>query len=202
MEVSTRTPEGEPNRCPVCGHAVHIEPSRPPGDAPCPSCGTLLWFTHEPKPRFVTAWDYGIELLNQEDIDTGIALLQRVVTQHPTDLSRRQALRQIEKSIRTEGKVDAETVSLVMSDVWWTIRQARHKQIAELTEWAEIDRAIECGLAVDPWNVDLNVELGDISRARGYWEIARFAYGCALETAPDRTDISEIVNSLPVQSHH
>jgi hypothetical protein len=44
MEPSSRTPEGEPNRCPVCGKEVHIEPSRPPGDAPCPHCGCLLWF--------------------------------------------------------------------------------------------------------------------------------------------------------------
>jgi hypothetical protein len=27
-----------------------MEPSRPPGDAPCPSCGTLLWFTSTTVP--------------------------------------------------------------------------------------------------------------------------------------------------------
>jgi len=45
MKPSSRTPEGEPNRCPVCGHEVRIEPSYPPGDAPCPCCGHLLWFS-------------------------------------------------------------------------------------------------------------------------------------------------------------
>jgi hypothetical protein len=44
MMPSSRTPEGEDNFCPVCGHAVRIEPSRPPGDAPCPDCGSFLWF--------------------------------------------------------------------------------------------------------------------------------------------------------------
>lgn len=44
MEPALRTPEGEPNRCPICGHRVRIEPSRPPGDATCPYCGHLLWF--------------------------------------------------------------------------------------------------------------------------------------------------------------
>ncbi len=44
MKPSSRTPEGEDNICPVCGHAVRIEPSRPPGDAPCPDCGYLMWF--------------------------------------------------------------------------------------------------------------------------------------------------------------
>ena len=42
--VSSRTPEGEPNLCPVCGALVCIDPSGPSGDAPCPSCGVLLWF--------------------------------------------------------------------------------------------------------------------------------------------------------------
>jgi hypothetical protein len=42
--IASRTPEGEPNTCPVCGAAVAIEPSNPPGDAPCPCCGVLLWF--------------------------------------------------------------------------------------------------------------------------------------------------------------
>jgi len=44
MTISSRTPEGEPNTCPVCGRHVHIEPSTPFSDAPCPHCGHLLWF--------------------------------------------------------------------------------------------------------------------------------------------------------------
>jgi hypothetical protein len=44
MVISSRTPEGEDNRCPLCGHALRLDPSRPPGDAPCPCCGVLLWF--------------------------------------------------------------------------------------------------------------------------------------------------------------
>jgi acyl carrier protein len=42
--ISSRTPEGDPNHCPVCDKSICIEASRPPGDAPCPNCGTLLWF--------------------------------------------------------------------------------------------------------------------------------------------------------------
>jgi RNA polymerase sigma factor (sigma-70 family) len=45
MTISTRTPEGQPNHCPVCDAAVKIEPSDPSGDAPCPNCGHLLWFS-------------------------------------------------------------------------------------------------------------------------------------------------------------
>ena len=44
MVISSRTPEGRPNHCPVCGSDLMIEPSDPAGDAPCPRCGHLLWF--------------------------------------------------------------------------------------------------------------------------------------------------------------
>lgn len=52
MNIASRTPEGQPNNCPVCGAHVCIEPSPALneghyGDAPCPNCGTLLWFIRE-----------------------------------------------------------------------------------------------------------------------------------------------------------
>jgi acyl carrier protein len=43
---------GSPNRCPVCGNAVRIEPSLF-GEATCPCCGHLLWFlVLKGKPHF------------------------------------------------------------------------------------------------------------------------------------------------------
>jgi hypothetical protein len=44
MAVSSRTPEGSPNHCPICKQPVCVEPSIRFGDAPCPNCGCLLWF--------------------------------------------------------------------------------------------------------------------------------------------------------------
>jgi acyl carrier protein len=44
MPIASRTPEGWPNRCPICGSEWRIEPSQPQGDAPCPVCGHLVWF--------------------------------------------------------------------------------------------------------------------------------------------------------------
>src|SRR5437667_3685123 len=47
MHISSRTPEGAPNRCPVCGNEVVLDPTVPSGDAPCPHCGQLLWFSED-----------------------------------------------------------------------------------------------------------------------------------------------------------
>ncbi len=56
MIISSRTPEGQPASCPLCGASVLIEPSVFIGDATCPRCGQLLWFVQaEEKTRLFDA---------------------------------------------------------------------------------------------------------------------------------------------------
>lgn len=43
MPVSSRTPEGSPHRCRLCGATAAVETSEPSGDSICPACGSLLW---------------------------------------------------------------------------------------------------------------------------------------------------------------
>jgi len=43
VTISSRTPEGLPSRCPLCGADAAVVFSEPGGDAPCPGCGHLLW---------------------------------------------------------------------------------------------------------------------------------------------------------------
>ena len=57
--ISSRTPEGVPCHCPICGVRERVEPSDPAGDAPCPCCGSLLWPGARPsraRPT-VEGWD-------------------------------------------------------------------------------------------------------------------------------------------------
>jgi hypothetical protein len=50
MIISSRTPEGDPNTCPVCLKELQIDPSTvPTRDAPCPHCGHLLQFDKQPE---------------------------------------------------------------------------------------------------------------------------------------------------------
>jgi len=53
MLPSSRTPEGDRGRCPVCHAIVRIEPSSPTRDAPCPCCGSLIWFRRRRKVKRV-----------------------------------------------------------------------------------------------------------------------------------------------------
>lgn len=64
MSISSRTPEGTPNRCEICGHRVRVEPSLGTLDAPCPCCGHLLWFARTAArrhaPRESLAYSAGV----------------------------------------------------------------------------------------------------------------------------------------------
>ncbi len=60
MTISSRTPEGLPNRCPVCGAEVKLEPSWPAADACCPNCGSLLWYG-ERTSRSTESRTFGVE---------------------------------------------------------------------------------------------------------------------------------------------
>jgi acyl carrier protein len=71
MTISSRTPEGEPHRCPVCDASVRIEPSLPSGDAPCPNCGILLWFVADD------------ERLRLYDATAMKAVASRIADEHP-----------------------------------------------------------------------------------------------------------------------
>ena len=42
MNIASRTPEGEPYACPICGAVAALETSDA-GDSLCPQCGQLLW---------------------------------------------------------------------------------------------------------------------------------------------------------------
>ncbi len=57
--ISSRTPEGEPSRCAVCGHQADVEPSSfPVRDATCPHCGSRLVFSA--LPPVPDRWHVGI----------------------------------------------------------------------------------------------------------------------------------------------
>jgi len=40
--ISSRNPEGEPVKCPICGQVFSAIPSQPLQDTTCPSCGSLI----------------------------------------------------------------------------------------------------------------------------------------------------------------
>ena len=70
MIISSRTPEGLPNRCSICGADFDLEPSLPAGDAPCPQCGHLLWWFQQKFESLGVLTDADKRLIEQLEADS------------------------------------------------------------------------------------------------------------------------------------
>ena len=75
MIISSRTPEGDANQCPICGHHIRLEPSMDTRDAPCPRCGHLLWF-EEPRLKDYSSARSNIDEA-ERDLERAIDELER-----------------------------------------------------------------------------------------------------------------------------
>src|SRR4051794_35025121 len=78
MAVSSRTPEGTPHRCPVCGKISAVEPSYPDGDSCCPNCGRLLWWFRDRLSRSARTAPERITLASSFTQDIGADSLEIV----------------------------------------------------------------------------------------------------------------------------
>jgi hypothetical protein len=80
MTISSRTPEGTPSCCGVCGNRVNIGVVAAAGDALCPSCGSLLWVgpNRQVGPKDARSRIYsiveGIEKLSRANVVPGVML--------------------------------------------------------------------------------------------------------------------------------
>ena len=50
MNIATRTTEGLPSHCPVCGKRMSVAPGEPLADLICPHCGVLFYANAHPLP--------------------------------------------------------------------------------------------------------------------------------------------------------
>ena len=75
MTISSRTPEGLPHRCPLCGKTDATDPSPETGDTVCPCCGHLLWLDRD---RFGKRHDL-ITLLDDETVVDSFKITELVM---------------------------------------------------------------------------------------------------------------------------
>ena len=70
MQISSRIPEVEPNRCSICGSGVVVEPSSQARDATCDRCGHLLWWLKSRYPEASSrkfSWDSPLTDIFEDD---------------------------------------------------------------------------------------------------------------------------------------
>lgn len=113
----------------------------------------------------------GVEAVEKQNWDLAGEMFAVSVKFCPDKLNFRQLLRNSTCKRYKDNKSGAGAITKMKL----TGIRGRVKKAKTAKEWAEADLACEEGLAINPWDVQLNVELGEVAQARGFLEIAQFA---------------------------
>ncbi|TWT46057.1 acyl carrier protein [Phycisphaerae bacterium RAS1] len=129
MTISSRTPDGHPARCTVCGAQTLIDPSEPHGDAPCPACGALIW----PLPGGGGTWLLPAGTVDAEKRAKLAELIAALAVDNADSLDRVECLMQIEDLLDLEIPDEAaETMQSVDEMIAWILRRFEPRDGDEL----------------------------------------------------------------------
>lgn len=122
----------------------------------------------------------GVDAMNKQNWDLAIEMFGTCVKLKPHNLSYRQLLRNsTKKKYKDNGKGAGTMSKAKLMGIRSRIKKAKGKD-----EWEEVSKATEEGLLVNPWDVQLNLELAESSKQLDRGEIARFAYQEACLASP------------------
>jgi len=195
MLPASRTPEGEPNHCPICGAEFCLDPSRPPGDAPCPDCGSLVWYSGPTTWGMPPSATECVALVrdahqrpDEDDVDFEIRLLRDLRARVPDSLVYRRALWDAQKRARRDRR-KRRRIAIAMNR--YRLRRAKRKH-----DWPKVQAAADDCLDLEPFNAALHLDLADAFREQGLRELAIFALTCAGELLPNRDDRLEFARRI------
>lgn len=118
----------------------------------------------------------GTEAMQKENWDYAIQMFLQCVRMVPDNLLFRQTLRGCEKKKYGNNKSGAKMSGMKLMGPRGRIKKGQLKK-----EWNLVDQASEEGLAINPWDPQLNADLGEACIKQEFKEIAVYAYECAVE---------------------
>jgi tetratricopeptide (TPR) repeat protein len=125
----------------------------------------------------------GSQAMQKQNFDYAIEMYGKAVQLAPDNRAFRQALRGTEYRKYDNNKSGVKLASVRLTGTRNTIRKARGKK-----DWLAMDQAAEEGLKLNPWDAQLNADVGEACYNLGYSEVAEFAYQCAVETNGESKD--------------
>jgi tetratricopeptide (TPR) repeat protein len=125
-------------------------------------------------------WMKGNQALEKSNFDYAIDMYGKAVQLAPDNLTFRRSLRGAGYKMYGDNKSGAKFASIRLTGIRNTIRKLRKTK-----DWPAIDQAAEEGLTVNPWDAQLNADVGEACYNLGYSEIAEFAYECAVGGNPE-----------------
>ena len=128
-------------------------------------------------------WRKGSEAMSKENWDYAIDMFGKAVALVPDNLVYRQTLRGVETRKYNNNGSGAKMAGVKLVGARGKVKKARIKQ-----NWAEVDRAAEEGLTINPWDAHLNAEVGEACREQGFIDVALFGFQKAIDADPNNID--------------
>lgn len=124
----------------------------------------------------------GNDAMEKRNFDYAVKMHSSAVQLVPDNLMFRQTLRGCERYLYANNKKGAKfaRLRLRLRRVRGKIRKARSK-----SNWTALDQAAEQGMTLNPWNSQLNADMGDACFHLGYTELAEFGYKNAVDNDPE-----------------
>jgi len=136
-------------------------------------------------------WVRGNEALPKENWDYAIQMYRTSVNLVPGNLTFRQSLRFTEYKKYDDNKKGAAMASMKLMGPRGRIKKCRMSK-----DWAGVADAAEDGLAINPWDAQLNADLGDALKELGHLDTAIFAYQESLKAEPGNIAINKSLAAL------
>uniref|UniRef100_A0A7C2NYC1 Tetratricopeptide repeat protein n=1 Tax=Schlesneria paludicola TaxID=360056 RepID=A0A7C2NYC1_9PLAN len=131
-------------------------------------------------------WKAGTEAMSKENWDYAIQMFGQCCAIVPDNLVYRQTLRNCEYKKYKDNKTGASMAGMRLMGIRGKVKKARSAK-----NWKELMEAAEEGLAINPWDAQLNADLGEAARHLGYDDIAVFGYGLAKTAEPKNKEYLE-----------
>jgi tetratricopeptide (TPR) repeat protein len=128
----------------------------------------------------------GVEAMEKQNWDLAVEMFGMCAKFVPDNLMYRQLLRNSEYKKYNDNKTGAGTFAKSkLLSIRGRIKKARGKE-----EWDEVDKACEEGLALNPWDTQLNQDLAEAARKREHLEVAKFAMMSAQKSDPNNKPLN------------
>lgn len=134
----------------------------------------------DPKKLAADCFKRGTEAMSKENWDYAIQMLSQSARLQPDGLVYRQTLRGCERKKYGENKTGAKMANMKLMGPRGRIKKCRMQK-----DWEAVDKAAEEGLAINPWDAQLNADVGDAARNREFLDVAIYSYSQAVEIDPN-----------------
>lgn len=128
----------------------------------------------------------GVQAVDKQNWDLAVEMFGMCARFIPDNVGYRQLLRNSQYRKYNDNKSGAGALAKSkLMGIRSRIKKAKAKE-----EWEEVDKACEEGLALNPWDIQLNVDLAEAAKAREFSEVARFSYLQARNIEPSNKQLN------------